>query len=201
MAYINYAHRLVQLKIVYCGCGLCGKTTNLQVVHASLRNTQKSELVSLATREDRTLLFDFMSLETKLLNGFSVRFQLYTVPGQAIYTSTRRLVLNGADGVVFVADSQPGRFQENVSAFRDMEANLEENRLSLAQVPYVLQYNKRDMPNAVPLEYLEEALNSRYPRVQAFQSVATTGFGVMETLNCAAGLVVQRFSAAAASSA
>lgn len=198
MAYINYAQRLVQLKLVYCGCGLCGKTTNLQVVHASLRNTQKSELVSLATREDRTLLFDFMSLETKLLNGFAVRFQLYTVPGQSIYTSTRRLVLNGADGVVFVADSQPGRFQENVNSFHDMEANLAENHLSLEHIPYVLQYNKRDMPNAVPLEYLEDALNNRYPRVTAYQSVATTGFGVMETLNCIAGLVVRRFSASPA---
>lgn len=198
MAYINYSQRQVQLKIVYCGCGLCGKTTNLQVVHGTLRNTAKSDLVSLATKEDRTLLFDFMSLETQLAGGFSVRFQLFTVPGQPIYTSTRRLVLNGADGVVFVADSGYDRFQENIQAFEDMEANLLENRLALGQLPCVLQYNKRDLPDAVAVEDLEAALNRRDSRMMAFEAVATTGAGVMETLNAIAGTVVARYSGSVA---
>jgi len=194
MAYINYAQREIQLKVVYYGCGFCGKTTNLQAIHHSLDPQQKSDLVSLATSGDRTLFFDFMSLKTPTLNNFMVRFQLYTVPGQQIYTSTRQLVLRGADGIVFVVDSGWDRMPENVESFQDLQENLLANNLSLAQIPCVIQYNKRDLAEAANLEYLEYAFNNRAIRVPSFEAIAPQGEGVIETLNAIARLLMVKYS-------
>lgn len=194
MAYINYAQREIQLKVVFYGCGFCGKTTNLQAIHHSLDPQQKSDLVSLATSGDRTLFFDFMSLKTPTLNNFTVRFQLYTVPGQQIYTSTRQLVLRGADGIVFVVDSGWDRMPENVESFQDLQENLLVNNLSLAQIPYVIQYNKRDLPEAATVDYLEYAFNNRAILAPSFEAVASRGEGVVETLNAIAKLLMIKYS-------
>ena len=190
MAFINYSSREIQLKIVYYGAALCGKTTNLVTLHKQITHAQKGELVSLATDADRTLFFDFLSLNTKTLPGFTTRFQLYTVPGQAIYNTTRQLVLKGVDGIVFVVDSHWEKMADNVESFANLQENLIENHLSLIQIPYVLQYNKRDIPNAAPINYLEFTSN----RTLAFESVAATGSGVLETLNAAARLLLAKYS-------
>jgi len=194
MAFINYSSREIQLKIVYYGAALCGKTTNLVTLHKQITHTQKGELVSLATDADRTLFFDFLSLNTKTLPGFTTRFQLYTVPGQAIYNTTRQLVLKGVDGIVFVVDSHWDKMADNVESFSNLQENLIENHLSLVQIPYVLQYNKRDIPNAAPINYLEFTFNNRANRALAFESVAATGSGVLETLNAAARLLLAKYS-------
>jgi signal recognition particle receptor subunit beta len=194
MAFINYSSREIQLKIVYYGAALCGKTTNLVTLHKQIQHAQKGELVSLATDADRTLFFDFLSLNTKTLPGFTTRFQLYTVPGQAIYNTTRQLVLKGVDGIVFVVDSHWDKMSENVESFNNLQENLVENHLSLAQIPYVIQYNKRDIGNPAPLNYLEYTFNNRASRVLAFEAVASTGQGVLETLNAAARLLLAKYS-------
>lgn len=194
MAFINYSSREIQLKIVYYGAALCGKTTNLVTLHKQITHAQKGELVSLATDADRTLFFDFLSLNTKTLPGFTTRFQLYTVPGQAIYNTTRQLVLKGVDGIVFVVDSHWDKMADNVESFSNLQENLIENHLSLAQIPYVLQYNKRDIPNAAPVNYLEYTFNNRANRALAFEGVASTGAGVLETLNAAARLLLAKYS-------
>jgi signal recognition particle receptor subunit beta len=194
MAFINYSSREIQLKIVYYGAALCGKTTNLVTLHKQITHAQKGELVSLATDADRTLFFDFLSLNTKTLPGFTTRFQLYTVPGQAIYNTTRQLVLKGVDGIVFVVDSHWEKMADNVESFANLQENLIENHLSLVQIPYVLQYNKRDIPNAAPVNYLEFTFNNRANRALAFESVAATGSGVLETLNAAARLLLAKYS-------
>ena len=151
-------------------------------------------MVSLATDADRTLFFDFLSLNTKTLPGFTTRFQLYTVPGQAIYNTTRQLVLKGVDGIVFVVDSHWEKMADNVESFANLQENLIENHLSLVQIPYVVQYNKRDIPNAAPVNYLEFTFNNRANRALAFESVAATGSGVLETLNAAARLLLAKYS-------
>ncbi len=194
MAFINYSSREIQLKIVYYGAALCGKTTNLVTLHKQITHAQKGELVSLATDADRTLFFDFLSLNTKTLPGFTTRFQLYTVPGQAIYNTTRQLVLKGVDGIVFVVDSHWDKMADNVESFANLQENLIENHLSLVQIPYVLQYNKRDIPNAAPVNYLEYTFNNRANRALAFEGVAATGVGVLETLNAAARLLLAKYS-------
>jgi signal recognition particle receptor subunit beta len=194
MAFINYSSREIQLKIVYYGAALCGKTTNLVTLHRQITQAQKGELVSLATDADRTLFFDFLSLNTKTLPGFTTRFQLYTVPGQAIYNTTRQLVLKGVDGIVFVVDSHWDRMADNVESFANLQENLIENHLSLVQIPYVLQYNKRDIPNAAPVNYLEFTFNNRANRAIAFEATAATGVGVLETLNAAARLLLAKYS-------
>jgi signal recognition particle receptor subunit beta len=194
MAFINYSSREIQLKIVYYGAALCGKTTNLVTLHKQIQHAQKGELVSLATDADRTLFFDFLSLNTKTLPGFTTRFQLYTVPGQAIYNTTRQLVLKGVDGIVFVVDSHWDKMSENVESFNNLQENLVENHLSLAQIPYVIQYNKRDIANPAPLNYLEYTFNNRASRVLAFEAVASTGQGVLETLNAASRLLLAKYS-------
>lgn len=194
MAFINYSSREIQLKIVYYGAALCGKTTNLVTLHKQITHAQKGELVSLATDADRTLFFDFLSLNTKTLPGFTTRFQLYTVPGQAIYNTTRQLVLKGVDGIVFCVDSHWDKMADNVESFANLQENLIENHLSLAQIPYVLQYNKRDIPNAAPVNYLEYTFNNRANRALAFEGVASTGKGVLETLNAAARLLLAKYS-------
>jgi signal recognition particle receptor subunit beta len=194
MAFINYSSREIQLKIVYYGAALCGKTTNLVTLHKQITHAQKGELVSLATDADRTLFFDFLSLNTKTLPGFTTRFQLYTVPGQAIYNTTRQLVLKGVDGIVFVVDSHWEKMADNVESFANLQENLIENHLSLVQIPYVVQYNKRDIPNAAPINYLEFTFNNRANRAIAFEAVASTGAGVLETLNAAARLLLAKYS-------
>ena len=193
MSFVNYASREVQLKIVYYGPGLCGKTTNLQVIHRMIHEDSKGDLTSLATAQDRTLFFDFMPLVADAVDGFKTRFQMYTVPGQVMYNMTRRLVLRGVDGLVFVADSQWSKMEENVESFANLEDNLRLQGASLDEIPYVLQYNKRDLADIAPEHYLEFLLNNRETRVPSFGSVATTGEGVFEALNMIARLVLHKF--------
>ena len=180
---INFGARSVSCKIVYYGPGLSGKTTNIQKVHELTPPERKGDLTSIKTEGDRTLFFDFMSLDLGKVAGMDTRFQLYTVPGQVQYNATRRLVLRGADGLVFVADSQFERLRENVESFRNLEANLREYESTLDEIPYVLQYNKRDLPNLAPLAYLEFVLNRRASRVPFFEASAIDGKGVFDTLN------------------
>ncbi len=195
MAQINFERKEIQIKVVYCGAGCSGKTTNLQSVHDMLDEKDRGEMVSLASRGDRTMYFDFLSLESPRIGAFTIRFQIYTVPGQARYATTRELVLRGADGLVFVADSSWERMEENRAAFEDMCRQLHANDLSIDQLPMVLQYNKRDLPDAAPASYLEFALNNNKVRFPAFEAVATGGEGVAETLNCLARLLVDRYAA------
>src|SRR5664280_3226741 len=161
MSIINYVNKEIQFKIVYYGPALCGKTTNLTYIHSQVAEAHKGELVSLATAADRTLFFDFLPLNTVVVKGFKTKFQLYTVPGQVIYNATRQLVLRGVDGIVFVADSQYEKMPENVESFQNLMENLNALKLNLAEIPYVLQYNKRDLPNAAPVEYMDFLLNNR----------------------------------------
>ena len=193
MAFVNYASREIQLKIVYYGPGLCGKTTNLEVIHKMICPDSKGDLTSLATTQDRTLFFDFMPLVAHAIRGFKTRFQMYTVPGQVMYNMTRRLVLRGADGVVFVADSQWDKMPENVESFKNLEENLELQGDNIDSIPYVLQYNKRDLDNIAPVRYLDFLLNNRDVQHPSFGSVATDGTGVFETLNMVSRLVLHRF--------
>ncbi len=193
MSFINYATREIQLKIVYYGCGLCGKTTNLQVIHELLGEDSKGKLTSLATSQDRTLFFDFMPLVAEAISGFKTRFQMYTVPGQVMYNLTRRLVLKGADGIVFVADSQWDKMAENVESFNNLMENLSLQGDSIDSIPYLLQYNKRDMPNVAPVNYLEFLLNNRATRHPSLSASAKSGEGVLDTLNLAARLVLNNF--------
>jgi signal recognition particle receptor subunit beta len=197
MAFINYSRREIQLKIVYYGCALCGKTTNLVNLHTRINSAQKGELVSLSTDADRTLFFDFLSLSTKTLPGFNTRFQLYTVPGQPVYNTTRQLVLKGVDGIVFVVDSHWDKMSENVESFANLQENLIQNHLSLAQIPYVIQYNKRDLPNAAPIHYLEYTFNNRATKVLSFEGVAAKGEGNLETLNGISRLLLAKYSKSA----
>jgi len=185
MALINQATKEIQLKIVYYGPPQGGKTTNLEKVHAEVDAPPdaKGKLTSLATNSDRTLFFDFLPIETTVVRGFKTKFQLFTVPGQVIYNTTRQLVLRGVDGLVFVADSQYEKMEENVQTFANMIQNLETLNQSLENIPYVLQYNKRDLPNAAPVDYLDFLLNNRETQVPAFGSSAVAGEGVFETLN------------------
>ena len=183
MSVINYANRIIDFKIVYYGPGLAGKTANLQYIYRCLPNANRGNMISLATGDDRTIYFDFLPVSALTVRGFQTRFQLYTVPGQVHYNMTRRLVLRGADGLVFVADSQFERLRENVESFRNLEANLREYESTLDQIPYVLQYNKRDLPNPAPLSYLEFVLNRRTSRVPFFEASAIEGRGVFDTLN------------------
>jgi signal recognition particle receptor subunit beta len=194
MAIINYANKEVQFKIVYYGCALCGKTTNLAYIHHQVNDINKGELVSLATAADRTLFFDFLPLNAVIIKGFKTKFQLYTVPGQVIYNATRQLVLRSVDGLVFVADSQWDKIEENVESFKNLQENLARQGANLDSIPYVVQYNKRDMPNPAPVHYLEYILNNRRVRVPSFQAVATTGQGVFATLNAVSRLLLQKFA-------
>lgn len=184
MAIINQASKELQLKIVYYGPGKGGKTTNLEQVHANLGSVQeKGKLISLATSADRTLFFDFLPIEAMAIKGFKTKFQLYTVPGQVIYNTTRQLVLRGVDGLIFVADSQYEKMAENVESFQNLEENLKALKMNLAEIPYILQYNKRDLPSAAPVDYMEFLLNNREVRVPSFTSVASKCEGVFESLN------------------
>ena len=196
MAIINQATKELQIKIVYYGPALCGKTTNLIQVHANVQtNTPeaKGKLVSLATSSDRTLFFDFLPIEAMAIKGFKTKFQLYTVPGQVIYNTTRQLVLRGVDGIVFVADSQYDKMAENVESFANLEDNLKSLKLNLADIPYVLQYNKRDVADAAPVDYLEYLLNNREVQVPSFGASAHKCEGVFETLNMITRLLLHKY--------
>jgi hypothetical protein len=195
MAIINQATKELQVKIVYYGPALGGKTTNLVQVHDHVQTADgnKGKLVSLATSSDRTLFFDFLPIEAVAIRGFKTKFQLYTVPGQVIYNTTRQLVLRGVDGIVFVADSQYEKMEENVKSFQNLEDNLKTLDLDLNDIPYVLQYNKRDLPNAAPVEYMDFLLNNRDVQVPAFAAVAHKCQGVFETLNMITRLLLHKF--------
>jgi len=194
MAIINQATKELQVKIVYYGPGKGGKTTNLEQVHAHVQNVQeKGKLVSLATSSDRTLFFDFLPIEAMAIKGFKTKFQLYTVPGQVIYNTTRQLVLRGVDGIVFVADSQYDRMADNVESFQNLQDNLKALKFDFAEIPYVLQFNKRDLPDAAPVEYMEFLLNNREVRVPSFTSVASQCEGVFESLNMITRLLLNKF--------
>lgn len=194
MASIQHAERCVSFKIVYCGTPLGGKTTNLQHVHQCLDPDTRGDLVSLATAQDRTLFFDFLAVEAVVLNGYRTRFHLYTVPGQIVYNATYQLVLRQADGVVFVADSQLDRQRDNIHAWQNFEANLRLNGQSIEHIPVVLQYNKRDVPNAAPVEYMEYLLNNGPQRYLSFEAAASRGRNVLTTLNAVAHQVLARFA-------
>ena len=184
MALINQASKEIQVKIVYYGPALCGKTTNLVKVNENIQASEKGKLVSLANQtSDRTLFFDFLPVEAMSIKGYRTKFQLYTVPGQVIYNTTRQLVLRGVDGLVFVADSQYDKMSENVDSFTNLEENLRALKLNLADIPYVLQYNKRDLPGAAPVEYMDFLLNNRDVQVPSFEASASKCEGVFESLN------------------
>lgn len=195
MAIINQATKELQVKIVYYGPALGGKTTNLVQVHGNVQTAQgsKGKLVSLATSSDRTLFFDFLPIEAVAIKGYKTKFQLYTVPGQVIYNTTRQLVLRGVDGIVFVADSQYEKMQDNVQSFSNLEENLRSLNLNIADIPYVLQYNKRDLPNSAPMDYLEYLLNNREVQVPSFPASASKCEGVFETLNMITRMLLHKF--------
>jgi len=188
MVLFNYATKEITAKIVYYGPGLCGKTTNLQFVYDSLPSNNKSKMLSLATKTDRTLFFDFLPLDLGKIRGMRTKLQLYTVPGQVYYNSTRQLVLKGADGVVFVADSQDHAIDANLESLQNLEDNLKRQGVRIREIPLVIQYNKRDLPNALPVAGLEAEVNKL--GVPHFESVATTGLGVEETLKGITQLVL-----------
>jgi hypothetical protein len=193
MATIRKDERILCFKIVYCGTALSGKTTNITTIHSRLHPDGRGQLVQLSTAADRTLFFDFLTVETAALPGYRTLFQLYTVPGQITYNATMQLVLKQADGVVFVADSQIDRQRDNLQAWQNMEANLRLNGSSIDNLPVVLQYNKRDMHNAAPIEYMEFLLNNRQKRLISFEAEASRGRNVLASLNAVSQAVLARF--------
>ena len=188
MTFINYAAREINCKIVYYGPGLCGKTTNLQYIYDKTNPGAKGKLISLATETDRTLFFDFLPLELGTVRGFKTRFHLYTVPGQVFYDASRKLILKGVDGVIFVADSQVERMDANVEAIENLETNLKTQGYDLSAIPYVLQLNKRDLPNVATVDEMKRLLVRKNEPV--FEAVAAKGPGVFETLKGVAKLVL-----------
>jgi len=188
MSFINYSSREINCKIVYYGPGLCGKTTNLQYVYAKTNPEAKGKMISLATETERTLFFDFLPLSLGEIRGFKTRFHLYTVPGQVFYDASRKLILKGVDGVVFVADSQIERMEANLESVENLRVNLGEQGYDLGKIPYVVQYNKRDLPNIATVEELHRLINPT--NVPEFQAVAPTGVGVFDTLKAVAKLVL-----------
>ncbi len=189
MVIFNYATKEVTIKVVYYGPGLCGKTTNLKFIYDSLPSNAKSKMISLATNEDRTLFFDFLPLELGTIKGLKVRLQLYTVPGQVFYNSTRQLVLKGADGVIFVADSQDFMEDANLESWNNLKENLMFHGIFLKKFPHIVQFNKRDLPNILPVEKLNEQLNEF--KVPYFESIATTGYNVERTLKELTKIILQ----------
>jgi mutual gliding-motility protein MglA len=184
MTFINYAAKEINCKIVYYGPGLGGKTTNLQHIYTKTAPERKGKMISLATETDRTLFFDFLPLDLGTIRGFTTRFHLYTVPGQVFYDASRKLILKGVDGVIFVADSQTERMEANVESIRNLESNLNEYGFKLASIPYALQFNKRDLGNLMPADEMYRMLN--FKREPTFEAVATNGRGVFETLKSVA---------------
>ncbi len=188
MSFINYASREINCKIVYYGPGLCGKTTNLQYIFQKTNPDIRGKMISLATETERTLFFDFLPLALGNIRGFKVRFHLYTVPGQVFYDASRKLILKGVDGVVFVADSQVERMEANAESIENLRFNLQEQGYDLDKLPYVIQYNKRDLPNVASVEEMRALINPR--GVPDFEACATTGQGVFDTLKATARLVL-----------
>ena len=188
MSFINYSSREINCKIVYYGPGLCGKTTNLQYIYNKTNPETKGKLISLSTETDRTLFFDFLPLSLGEIRGFKTRFHLYTVPGQVFYDASRKLILKGVDGVIFVADSQEARMEANIESIRNLEQNLQAQGYELEKVPYVLQLNKRDLPNVVSVDEIVRTLKKKDEPV--FEAVASKGIGVFETLKGVAKLVL-----------
>jgi len=184
MTFINYAAKEINCKIVYYGPGLGGKTTNLQYIYNKTAPERKGKMISLATEADRTLFFDFLPLDLGSIRGFTTRFHLYTVPGQVFYDASRKLILKGVDGVIFVADSQRERMEANVESIRNLESNLHDHGFDLKEVPAALQFNKRDLPNAMPVDEMYRMLN--YKREPTFEAVAPQGAGVFDTLKAVA---------------
>ncbi len=188
MSFINYSAREISCKLVYYGPGLCGKTTNLQYIYKKISPDSKGKMISLATETERTLFFDFLPLALGNIKGFKVRFHLYTVPGQIFYDASRKLILRGVDGVIFVADSQVERMDANLESMDNLLMNLKEQGFNLEELPYVIQYNKRDLPNIVPPKEMDELLNPR--KVPSHEAIAPKGGGVFETLKDVAKLVI-----------
>ena len=188
MSFINYSSREINCKIVYYGPGLCGKTTNLQYIYNKTNPETKGKLISLSTETDRTLFFDFLPLDLGTVRGFKTRFHLYTVPGQVFYEASRKLILKGADGVIFVADSQEERLDANFETMENLQEHLKEHNLNFSTIPYVLQLNKRDLPNAMPVPELTKQLRKKGEPV--LEAVAIQGSGVFETLKEVAKLVL-----------
>ena len=192
MVLFNYSTKELTAKVVYYGPGLCGKTTNLQWVHEKLPIKNKGKMLSLATETDRTLFFDFLPIEIGTIRGMKTRIQLYTVPGQVFYNATRRMVLKGADAVCFVCDSQEAMLDANLESYENMRQNLEANEIDADEIPVVLQYNKRDLPNALPIEILNERMNPHnYP---FYEAIAVKGIGVEDTLKAVTKLVFKALS-------
>ena len=188
MSFINYASREINCKIVYYGPGLCGKTTNLQFIYQKTAPDAKGKMISLATETERTLFFDFLPLSLGEIRGFKTRFHLYTVPGQVFYDASRKLILKGVDGVVFVADSQEERIDANIESLENLRINLKEQGYDLDQLPYIVQYNKRDLSGIMSIDELRRDLNPT--NVPEFEACATTGEGVFETLKAVAKLIL-----------
>jgi len=188
MSFINYASREINCKIVYYGPGLCGKTTNLQYIYQKTAPDAKGKMISLATETERTLFFDFLPLALGEIRGFKTRFHLYTVPGQVFYDASRKLILKGVDGVVFVADSQEERSDANIESLDNLRVNLKEQGYDLDKLPYVVQYNKRDLSNILTLEELRRDINPT--NAPEFEACATSGEGVFETLKAVAKLIL-----------
>ncbi|MBC7789322.1 MAG: GTPase domain-containing protein [Anaerolineae bacterium] len=197
MSLVNYATREITCKIVYYGPGRSGKTTNLHHIYEQVPEDRKGKMVSLATQTDRTLFFDFLPLDLGMISGFTTRLQLYTVPGQVYYQTTRKLVLQGADGLVFVADSQARQLGENIESMQDLHANLSEQGVDVRTLPLVIQYNKRDLPADMTLRVpeLEDALNFR--GIPSYSADAVHGAGVFETLRGISEIVLRKLSAPA----
>lgn len=193
MSTINFSAREINFKIVYYGPGLSGKTTNLKRIYTSIPGESKGEMVSLATEDERTLFFDFLPLDLGKVNGFKTRFHLYTVPGQVFYNSSRKLILRGVDGIVFVADSSPSRLRANAESFRNLRENLDEYNLDLDEIPHVIQFNKRDLPDALPVDMLRQVLDPGQ-RVPFFESVADRSEGVFEPLRAVSKKVLEKLA-------
>ena len=189
MSLINYAGREINCKIVYYGTGLGGKTTNLEYVYSKVNPEAKGKMISLATETERTLFFDFLPIDLGDVKGFKTRFHLYTVPGQVYYNASRKLILKGVDGVIFVADSQAERMEANIEAMHNLYENLDSYGYDLTTIPFAMQYNKRDLPNAMPMADLRAQLNPM--GVPDFEGVAIQGEGVFETLGAVSKMVVQ----------
>jgi hypothetical protein len=190
MSFVNHLSKEINCKIVYYGPGLCGKTTNLQHIHDSTNPESKGKMISLATETDRTLFFDFMPLDLGSIGGYKVRFHLYTVPGQVFYDASRKLILKGADGVIFIADSQPGRREANLESVENLEHNLSAHQMTLKTIPYVIQYNKRDLPDVATVDELRSDINPHgAPEVEAS---AMNGDGVFDTLKAVSKLVLKQ---------
>jgi len=192
MSMINYASREINCKIVYYGTGLGGKTTNLEYIYSKVNPDSKGKMISLATETERTLFFDFLPIDLGEVRGFKTRFHLYTVPGQVYYNASRRLILKGVDGIVFVADSQASRAEANIESMHNLYENLETYGYDLQTIPFAIQYNKRDLPDILSMEELRAQINPM--GVPDFEGTAIEGKGVFETLSCVSKLVVKTLS-------